>query len=191
MPRDFYINGESLIRIRFGAHITPSRVELGLAADQVRVVPRWAHKDIYVDDFGPDIPVDMMINLMEVNIYMKLIHFDRDVLNKCMGESAGGANFDEDNVDLNGLVGAGTLMRGGANRGDANYHFMGLNISAQSLNKPWRFPASTIVGDMEFPLGTKKSVVGLSWRAIPYFTYVSTQEIRSSGSVVFDRGTDF
>lgn len=187
MSRDFQINGETVVRTKFGAHL-PSSIsnysppgatspssnlsELGLASEGIRITPRFVHKDINVDDFGPEIPAEVMWLLADVNIRMTLIHYDVSILDFCLSESMGG-------TFLGGAPGlfdfAGIMQPAGSFLGNyvpyllSGYHYTSLNLTSPALNFPWHFPAAYLTGPpIELPLGTQASMVELNWRAIPY-----------------------
>jgi hypothetical protein len=167
MARDFFLNGETMVYVK-GRADSPigARQELGLAVDAIRVTPVFKHEDIKVDAWG-QAPPEVQWMLAEVRISMTLIHFDRDILDTCLQESMAGATA------------IGTLRRAGARMGNNlplfaaggvnGNHYISLNLASPVGNKPWRF-VSTYMPDqpIDFPLGTEKSAVVCSWRAIPY-----------------------
>lgn len=172
MGRDFQINGETLINVK-GPQLTliQNTIALGLASDEVRVIPRWIHSDIHVNDFGPDIPPDVQFQLAEVTIRMVLIHFDLNVLNTCIGlaMAQGGG------IGLNGAVvdgvcaGAGQPMGGGWPLYNSSCNLISLGLTSPQLSQPWTFLASYIsTPPVEWPLGVKAMMVPLTFRAIPY-----------------------
>lgn len=223
MSREFFINGETLVTVKGGQHTSgllylpntateyqigvgnvkaiasgAPAAELGLAVDQIQVTPRWKHRDFRADDFGPDVPPEVMVNIADVQIHMTLIHFDHDVLDGCWSEAMGGAGGEA--VDAGGIVlpllgqvlGAGALMGGGLPLLASGNHFISLNLLSPVGKKPYHFPAAYLTEDpVHFPLGTGTSAVALNWRAIPYHNQTGTQnpfasEIRSSGLVLWD-----
>ncbi len=98
MARSYYINGQCLVKVRGRTgNLDPANnngnlAELGLTdnAGKVTITPNYRHADYKYDDFGPEIPPDVMWLLTDVTITMTLVHFDYDVLTSCLGESAGG-----------------------------------------------------------------------------------------------------
>lgn len=107
--RDFVIDGEVLVSVRGGDHMSgfpiagynytagfgtlveqTGRNELGLSVDPIRVEPHYSKTPLMTDDFGPDIAPEYITSLAHVNIKMRLIHFDPIVLDVCMSESMGG-----------------------------------------------------------------------------------------------------
>lgn len=213
MARDFVINGETLVKVKFGAHI-PASVpggsnlsELGLATERITVTPKFFHKDIYVNDFGPNTPAEVLAMMGDCTISMNLIHYDKNVLDTCIAESQGGTTVKPENIGINlalnlGIAGVfnptGTVM--GGEYPTIMYlsgcHYMGLNLSSPVLEMPWRFRKTYLIDTVRYPLGTEKSIVSLNWRAIPYQTpptgiAATTQiEILSSGAVLYDHLAD-
>src|SRR6266487_845419 len=96
MTRSFTVNGECLVRVKGGQHLSgimDSYTELGLAdKNAVKIIPKFYHHDIKVDDFGPYVPAEVLSYLAEVQIKMNLIHYDKDILDVCYGEALGGGD---------------------------------------------------------------------------------------------------
>ena len=191
MARDFIISGETLVSVK-GMTGTPIAAvqELGLASDEILVVPHFSHRDLHIDDFGPDIPPEVLWMLSTVSIHMTLVHFDNDILRTCITESMAGGTEGT-------MVGAGTPMGGGADIFSDKNHYISLSLSSAQLLLPWRF-RSTYLAELpvEYPLGTGASLVRLNWRAIPYYPPTSTGDLiagtayRSTGRVLWDRSHD-
>lgn len=173
MGRDFVVNGETLVRVKGGSHTgsylsggISVNTDLGLAVDSIRVIPKFVRKDIYVDDFGPDIPAEVLFMLGECTIQMGLVHYDPVILNTCVAEGmAGGGGGNLDGV----MAPAGTPMGALIPVFSSGCHYVSLNLLSPQLNLPWRFRACYL-NDPPFnlPLGTEKSIPMLNWRAIPY-----------------------
>lgn len=168
MTRGYVIYGESLVTVKGGAHLSGfslgSLTELGLTSDEIRIIPRYVHHNIRVDDFGPEIPPEVLANLIDCTVKMTLINYDADALNVCLQESYGGTRF------ANGdgtLAPAGTPM-GGMNQPFASgCHYISMCILNAEL--PWRFPTSYLAETpVEIPIGTNTSCTSLTWKAIPY-----------------------
>lgn len=218
MSRSFHINGESLVRVKFGLHLISGAIpfsgsapislasgctvyELGLAEEAVTIVPHFRHQDVHADDFGPHIPAEVLAQLSDCTIHMKLIHYDRNVLDACMGEALGGTS---PNTPAGAVLGPTNQPLGaGHTLGSSGCHYVSLNILSPVENVPWRFPASYLPAlPLEMPLGTEKTVVDLVFRAIPYVSPYSTyqsqgrgtifipQEIASSGARLWDHTLD-
>lgn len=199
MARDFWVNGETLVKVRFGGHIsgdiavstiapdgTPeirTAPELGLTQDPVTITPNYYHKDLFVDDFGPNVPSDVMYNLVDVNLSMNLVHYDHRVLGYCLAESMGGTGV-ADRIAFEGFsplapanmisglgfsVGAGALMGKGKVLWASGNHLVSVSLRSPQGGVPYRFRACYLTQPpVVIPLGTERSIVQLNWRAIPY-----------------------
>ncbi len=207
MARDFRTNGETLALVKLGAHIIPTPLgaanggsalfELGLASEAISVTPRYVHQDVVPDDFGPNIPAEVLWMLSDLDIRIPFIHYDQDVLEACWIESMGanGGTF-----PLGTLPPAGLPLAGYTQLQASGNHFMSLNLTSPVLGRPWRFRACYMTGPpVQIPLGTDTTVALTNWRAIPYRaptlgTIVSGfspyTEITSSGVPLFDRTLD-
>lgn len=196
MARDFQVNGECLVTVKGNGALGDSQSvaklwELGLAEGPIKIVPKFIHKGMAIDDFGPDIPAEMRWMLAEVSIHMTLIHFDPSILDDCVTESMGGQSSAP---QAGTFVGAGTPMGGGVKPLQKGCHYISLNLASPLLLLPWRFPTSYLAeSPFEFPLSTEKSAVTLHWKAIPYAVHGSndpTFELKSAGTVLWDRTAD-
>lgn len=198
--RDWNINGETLVRVKGAgalANLTtglPQVWELGLALEAVRVRPRFVHHDVHCDDFGPEIPAEVMVLLADVTVRMDLVHYDHTVLDACLAESLGGSVDAQGRPAPGTLAGAGTLLGGNNAPGAAGCHFISLTLTSPVLAYPWRFPGAYLTGPAaEFPLGTEKTVVRVEWRCVPYTPYGTqdpTKELLSAGAILWDRNPD-
>jgi hypothetical protein len=194
VSRSFRINGECLVKVKGHNALSvdgqSALHELGLSSEGVTVTPRLVHRDVNADDFGRDVPADVRWMMADAEIGMTLIHYDREVLEKCLRESMGGAA-------LIGMCGAAGLTLG---RGRAlltsGCRFVSLNLLSPVEEHPWRFPAAFLAGrPAQVRLGTKVTGAVLSFRAIPYRdpnTSVGTfnQNLHSSGAVLWDHTAD-
>lgn len=189
MDRDFVINGETLVRVKGGMHTSTFQsgnistiTELGLTTDQIRVIPRFIHKDIRVDDFGPEIPAEVMQYLADVIIKTNLIHYDPIILDTCLAESQTWAT----GTFAGTLAPAGSVLGNNLPLFSSGCHYISLNLSSPVLGLPWRFPTSYLTGPpVEIPMGTDATIVKCNWRAIPYTT--SLPSVISPGTgVIFD-----
>lgn len=216
MARSFNINGETLVAVKFGAQVLDTEFgedngsalfELGLAADGIRVTPQFAHIDVPADDFGPNVPPETLAMLAEVQIMMRLIHYDVNVLDACLAEST---------AINGGLFFAGVLPPAGRPMGayrqlpsndpgtgvSSGCHYMSLNLTSPQLDFPWRFRACYLTGPpVEISLGTETTMAELNWRCIPYVRPVRTlatpmsgfspyAELTSAFTVLFDHTLD-
>lgn len=173
MARDYYINGECLVKVLGGAHwsgrINPV-TELGLSSDQITITPDFRHRDVMTDDF-PEAPPECLWMLGTVDISMMLVHFDRDVLDLCVGEAmAGGGSPGVFLTPAGTFAPAGMPMGGGLPLYASGNYFIGLNLTNVGfLTSPWNFPACYLTGPpVVFPIGVKVSQVQLKWRSVPY-----------------------
>lgn len=175
--------------------------ELGLAEENILVVPNFKHRDMNTDDFGPDCPADVMALLADVNIFMKLIHYDDSVVDGLMAEALGGSVDPVTGVATPGtMVGAGVPLGGGVALGTKGNHYVSLNLFTATVNsRPWRFPASYLAQEpVRYPVGTYASVVELVFRAIPYVPLGTASmdpskpkpELKSAGAILWDRTAD-
>lgn len=202
MARDLYVNGPCLVKVKGRGALADTiggeavLRELGLSTGQIRIIPNFIHRDIQCDDFGGDVPAEIMCMLSDVQIHMVLVHFDEEVLDQCMSNSLGGYyNVDnEPAFDPGIMAGAGKLLGGGREIFGTNNLFMSLNLTAPgeaaadgeniSLKRPWRFPAAYIPANpLDIPLGTDRSQIVLRWRAIPYVPTVEPISPGESGAV--------
>lgn len=166
MSRDYFINGESLVLVKAtGLNLS----QLGLAAGPIRITPNYRHMDINVDAWG-QAPADVQWMLADANISMTLIHFDRGVLDTCLGLSQGGTPVTSHGAPT--FARAGIRLGGGVNSLAAGNSYIRLNITSPvsaGPTRPWLFYSTYLTGPpMEFPLGTEKSMVQVNWRAVPY-----------------------
>ena len=202
MARQYVINGETLVSVWILDPTTQNptihvMAELGLAEKNVTITPKYYHKDINVDDFGPNVPADVLAMIAECQITMTLVNFDTTVLDKCLSESIGGGTAGT-------MPGAGIPMGGGLPLTNKNNHYIGLYLASPILEQPWYFPSSYMPNPpMEFPIGTEKTLAKLTWRAIPYkapdpnvnslstsgvsVTINTFGDVQSSGAILWQR----
>lgn len=222
MGRAFYINGPTLVLVKgngalclSGSNPFGQLSQLGLAVDDVRVFPVFRHANVTVTDFGPDVPVETLWMVAEVNITMNLVHFDEYVLSAWMTETMGGGVPRVGGVSMLPGTGilpqAGTPMGGGKPLFASGNHYVSLNLASPYLNRPWRFPTTYLTQQpIEISLGTTRSAVRLHVKAIPYIfpnsginTYTVSQpatglaggatgvgDISSSGAALWFRTLD-
>jgi hypothetical protein len=207
VTRDYVINGETLVKVKGNGALASSGFpgeaalwELGLASEAVRVVPRFSYQDVHTDDFGPNIPAEVMWMLADVRIEMVLVHYDRAVLDACISEAMGGISF-----PAGAIAPAGQCLGRGLPLFSSGNHYVSLSLMSPVLGVPWRFPASYLDSSpLIIPLGTERTLAHLSWRAIPYRlpawpgfnpsaivnNFRSGAEIVSSGIVLWDQRID-
>lgn len=213
MSRSYQIAGETLVYVKFGAHISPSvsnivasgsarsnLCQFALASEYITVTPRFIHEDVKTDDFGPNIPAELMWMMGDVTIDIPAIHYDSTVLDICMAESMGGAYLTGGlfPVAAGLMQGAGNLIGNGVPLLASGNHFISLSLVQANVLLPLRFPSAILTGPaVRTPLGTQKSIAQTTWRAIPYAAPqltitggVAPGEVISSGAVLFDHGVD-
>jgi hypothetical protein len=217
MPRDFNVPGECLVMVKGGIHTAfyasgrdlSAVTMLGLAKDSISVSPVFKHKDVNADDFGPDVPAEVMAMLAECRVRMLLHHFDRNTLDSCVGESVGNVapfvpNVGPRDAEAGLLVNAGTLLGGGFPMFSSGNRLISLNLTSPQMEWPWRFRSSYIDAPLLYPMGVEAQQVLVEWRVFPYapimsgLTFVSGSsqlmgspiEISSSGIPLWDRRLD-
>lgn len=169
MARSFYVNQESLVQVKAGAHVlSPSMsgsavVVLGVAETGIVVTPSYEYTEILTDLMGKK-PCEIMGEMYDVKVRMELIHFDKTILEVC--ETEGSVGYQQGTTAktiAGGLIGNNLSLYASGN------FFMGMAI--KSPVKTWRFPAAWLdQTPEEFPLGTSRSKVILNWRSIAYVT---------------------
>lgn len=189
MARSIYVNGETLVEVKGGVHLSGGPIgvlsELGLAEGQIAITPQINFRDVYVNDFGPDVPADVLTMLSSVKISMTLVNYDSHVLNICMDESMGGFGRQEaavpPEISVGGtfswyggaMPGAGTPLGGLKRIFDSGWHYISLNLTIGDENftgDQWTFPKCYLSKmPVEIPIGNEYSKVKLEWTAIPYY----------------------
>ena len=186
--RSYVVNGEAMVMVKGGGHWGPSgsamtqTTQLGLASEGIEIKPKFHHMGIKTDDYGgplAEIPAEVMYLLGEVDIYMKLIHYDVGILGCCLVDAQAGGTLGP--FGPTGLIsgflitnegkmaGAGSLLGNGVPTFSSGNHFISLNILSPVLGYPWRFPSSYLAErPVEIPLGNQTTIAHLHWRAIPY-----------------------
>lgn len=164
MARDIVINGETMVSVKGspGSNLE-SLTQLGLAESGIILTPDFRYDEIQVDAWGEEIPMDVQFKLAAINIGMNLIHYDKTVLQDCLVQSMGGV------VTPGRLARAGQRLGGGNALLASGNYYVQVSLSSPVSGLPWRFFACYMVGPpMTMPLGTKRSIVQVNWRCIPY-----------------------
>lgn len=199
MTRAYQIYGEFMVNVRGGQHL-PSSVggfnnnkiaQLGLTSEAVTIVPRFRHKEIYTDDYGKEIPAELMCYMADAQVNITLVHYDEDVLQICMQETMGGGDG-----SFSVLGNDGIMPRGGRLLGNnismyfSGNHYLSVSLFPAASVKGWRFTSCYLNSQpLVIPVGAERSLVQLSFRAIPYSTMTSG-EVLASGVVLWDRIPD-
>lgn len=147
MALGYTVNGET--QISYDGNV------LGLAESPVQVVITPKYKDIIVDAWGPSVPPEVQYFLAEARISFTLVYFDNVVVNSIWTNMMGGAL-------PNGTIGqtsrAGTLM---------SPYMKTLSLSSPVLGRPWTFNNVYAETSGTYPLGTEKTLLSMSFRALP------------------------
>lgn len=163
MPRNFYINGPTLVQVKgkTGSSIATIQ-ELATCESPIRISLQVFNLDIRADAFG-DIPPEVQFMGAIVTVSMSLVNFDKAILNECLRLGMGGA------ATVGYLPQTGTRMGGPGVRFDSNYNFIGLNLTSPAEGTPYRFLNSQLFGSpFEHPLGAERSITALNWRCIAW-----------------------
>lgn len=177
MARDWYINGDAMVKVRSAPLAINPLVdaslheELGLALDDIRVIPRYVHHGMFADDFGQDTAPDVAWGMADVEIRMTLVHFDIDVLRRCVMLSAGhDTSVSNDQYEQPTDLGrAGRMLGNNRELYTTGNNYIRMVILSSRGNLPWAFHACYLEKfPMVLTLGTKPSEVELHWRAVPY-----------------------
>ncbi len=194
MSRDFVQPGETLVKVKFGAHYAgwagfgasgSLLSELGLAEGSIDVMPTFYDKEIKTDDFGPDCPAEIMAMMASVDIHMTLVHFDPTVLNVCALEAQGIGPL---KVGAAQIIPGSRIIAPWYMVGQAGYT-LGHGLPLQASGNHWlsmtllynytndrsdhglvRFPAVKLASPSPYkwPLGTGNTTVDVTFRGIPY-----------------------
>lgn len=186
MPRNFYINGESMITV-VGPPTSAiaTATQLGLAPDPIRVTLIEHSKPLIVDAYGQDNIVDEQVFGGDALINMTLVHFDPVILAECV------------RLAWPSSTAEGQLGRAGTRRGNgvapqtAGSSMINLNISSPVAGLPYNFPTTWLADHpVMIPLGTEKSLVQLIWKANAYAVDpwgAVTPGFGSLGAILYNR----
>ena len=174
MARSFVINGETMVKVKGGAHllrpplagVVGELTELGLSSESIRVTPTYYQAYVPTADFGPNAPAEVMWNMAHVDIGMVLVHYDRLASDICMAESMGGQ---VNALPAGVMQPAGQMLGRGLQPLASGCHYLSLNLLSPVLDVPWRFPTAYLTAPpQEIPLGTSRTMLALNWRAVCY-----------------------
>jgi hypothetical protein len=196
MARGFYISGESLVQVKGRGDSAIATVsQLGLSADQIHVALDSNYEDMTVEAWG-HAPPDVQYMLSSAIITMNLVHFDAAVLDECLRLSMGGAptvgTVSHAGQPLGNNKARFAVATGNPATGAAGgNNFIGLNITSPVAARPWRFLMTYLANQpMRHPLGVRRSIVSLQWRAIPYTTDPYNNGLGAYNTVLWDRTLD-
>lgn len=201
MGRDFQVDYEVMVRVKGSVQsYIFEPMDLGLCSEGISITPAWKHKDINVDDFGPDVPAEILCMMAEVSISIPLIHYDPDVLNACLSESLGGfqtTTGENDNILIPApgiMMPAGTPLGGGVELYGSGNHYISLSLCSAISGGSFHFPAAFMTkAPMTLKLGQKTRIAMTTWRAIPYVSFAQNagpEGISSSGVILWDTDID-
>lgn len=180
LDADFVIYGPVLVKVKVEGEVK----DLGLTDSPIVIAPRYYHQDLRADDYSDRVGPDTMAMLADCIIEMTLVFFDESTLLSCLASSIAALND-------GAVAGAGTIMGANKEAGTKGCHYVSLNLVS---NTDWRFPASYLAEmPMRYPIGTKRSLVRLRWRAIPYVGTLSPGDkgsVSSKNKVIWDHILD-
>lgn len=202
MGRNYNINGPAMVSVLGGRHLkllggdlgllgSVAPVELGLSAGDVRVEPRFYHRDIHVDAFGDKVPAEVEWKLADVSISAKLIHYDPQVLDVCLTEAMGGGGFAVGQEWRPGIMGpAGTMLGKNKELFASGCHYMALVIASPYQQRPQYFPTCYLSErPLILPVGTNVTAAEVNWRYIPYAPQPGTSSPTGSTTPSTDSST--
>lgn len=167
MARQYFVMGESMVLVKGRSDSAIGTLtQLGLCSESIRITIEQERKPIIVDAYGSKPPESQFFGAM-ARIQMTLVHFDPAVLEVCLQESWGSSPAAGQLGHAGSLMGNGLALfaAGGVN----GNHFISLNIQSATGQTSWNFPCAYLADNpMEWPLGTEKSLVSLTWESIPY-----------------------
>lgn len=196
MARGFQIFGEFIVEV--SGNLFLDKEQLGLTVEPARVVPRYNHREVVTDDFGPDVPVEILFNMADAIIYLSLVHYDSDVLDKCMRAAMGGGGADSGNSDgdgaMDGFMGpAGRPLGFARALGTAANFFTTVYLTPadDATIRPYRFKACYLNSHpFELPYGTARSIAKIAWKCIPYQQLTTSEIASTDGVALWDRTSD-
>jgi hypothetical protein len=186
MARDFFIHGENMVSVKGMTNSTiASLTELGLSEQAVKVSLDFKNRDITLNAWGDQsVPADVQHMLAMATVTLSLIHYDTAVLDECIRLSMGGPA-------AVGLVSsAGRRLGNNLARFAAGNRFISVNIASTVGAKPYRFYYCHLINTADFPSGTERQVVAVTFRAIPYTTDPWGGGLGALGSVLWDHTLD-
>ena len=193
MTRAYQVFGEFIISVSGGQF--SGKQELGLTSDPWRLHPRYVHRDVTTDGFGPVVPVETLWDMADALVSLTLVHYDQGILDQCMRAAMGGGGYDAGNPGgggaMDGFLGqAGRPMGLGAALGSTENQYTTVYIepTADGTILPYRFRACYLDGrPLEVPYGSERSLVKLNWRCIPYQPLTAAEISSVNGVPIWDR----
>lgn len=187
MPRDFQIQGENMVFVKgMSNSAIASLSELGLSEQPVKISVEFKNLDITLNAYGNQgVPADVQSMLATATISMSLIHFDPAVLDECVRLSMGGP-----------VAGIGTVNAAGQRLGNnlarfaAGNRLISVNVASPVANKPYRFYYCHLINTADYPMGTERQIVNVTFRAIPYTTDPWGNGLGATGNRLWDNTLD-
>lgn len=146
---DRHVNGPALVMADTGNGLEP----LGYSEAGVRMSFTGYDEDIYSDQFGPRIPIDVQYFGEEARIIVDLITWDQTVLAKVLTRCRGGTN--------------GTNSPPGTLYAAQNKVIRVCVLATYSGEPTHNFPTAYLIGDHDVIVGTKVTRRHLEFRALP------------------------
>lgn len=180
MSRRYVINGESLVIVKgeTNAQHISEPTELGLTAGAVTISFAPRHKEVHVDDYGREVPAEVLPMMSTADIHMTLAHFDYGAAEECLTESMGGVSFlfpGGEAEDVGSEVVEYYFDTGGRPLGNgyplyaSGNHYVSVEIRSPVERRPWLFHSCYLTGQpVKIPLGSERTLLEMHWRAIPY-----------------------
>lgn len=187
MARNYYVNGETLVKLKGGAHLQnfgmsgSSVVTLGVAADPIEISYNFNHQDQHTDRFTNEKPVDVMWMGGDAIIKINLIHFDNDILDTAISESMDGYSPNNGSTGIPGLTLGHNLAPYAS-----GCRYMGLGLTS-SITSGRSFPTCYLHQQpVQVPLGTKRSIVQVQFRAVRYAKMNTDGTVAESASLLWE-----
>lgn len=192
MTRAFQYPGEWLVQVKGGRHFGSGQPitmvsDLGMAQGPVTFMPKFYHRPMNVDDYGPNVPAAVQTMMSEVDVSMTLIHFDANVLDICMDEAMGGGGFQQTQGAAGFFTGQGKPLDGGRNIFMSGNHMISLNLfNIASGQLPIRVRSTYLADRLPFPLGTDAQAMQVTFKGLPYLPPLLSGGAVTSGGVLID-----
>lgn len=188
MARAYYTNGESMVLVKGRSDSTIGTLsQLGLTDSPIEILLDYKHLSIGVDAYGY-VPPELQGMGMMARINMQLVHFDENILQACVQESLA-APAEGQLGHAGALIGNGQpLFTPGVLTGNK---FISLNIQSAIGQQPWRFPTCCLLEQpLRWPLGAERSLVKISFLAVPYSADPWNNGNGSYGVTLYDHVLD-
>lgn len=169
MAMQLHVSGEA--RVRTGTGAANALEDLAVCVNGVTITFSPNNEDVIVDTFGPTTPFDIQQFLATATIEAEMVFFDEGVWERAVQRSMANASW-------------GTMPPAGTLLGQSGSLFRVLVLSPYE-GIPYNFPACYIADSMTIPIGTRRTLPKVTFKAIPYTGLAGT----SSGAVLVNRAT--